>query len=125
MASAAGAAVHGVSDDAHASNDVLVATAVERTPVAGHGTAATVAGLLGQPDVLAEQQLELGLSKVQEAAASGAALGGVGNDWTHVRDCHSHNMRRAGGTTVITNTAPSGPLAYASVTAAAIELEQS
>ncbi|KAJ8621918.1 hypothetical protein MRB53_030447 [Persea americana] len=40
------------------------AAAVEHAPAAGHGTAATVAGLLGQLDVLADQQLELGLSEM-------------------------------------------------------------
>ena len=113
------AAVPGVSDDAHVGNDILVAAAMEHVPAAGHGIAAAMAGLLGQPDILAKQQLELGLSKVQEAAASGVALGKVGSGWTHVRDLHNHNMRRAGGIAVAADTAPSGPLVHASGTAAA------
>ena len=122
VASAAGAAVHEVSDDAHAGNAILMDAAVEHALAAGHGTTAAVAGLMGQPDVLAEQQLELGLSEVQEVATSGAALNEVGSAWTHVRDRHNHNMRRAGGTTVAADTAPSGSLAYASGTATAAAL---
>ena len=82
--------------------------------------AAEAAELLGQSVELAEHQLKL--SEVQEAAALGATLGGGDSAWTNVRDLHNHNMRRAGGTAVATDTAPSGLLVYASGTATATAL---
>ena len=94
-ASAAGAVVPRVSDITHADNVVLEAAAAKHVPVAGHGIVAEVAVVLEQPDVLAEQQLELGLSKVREAEASRAALGGVGSSETNVMDRHNHNIGRA------------------------------
>ena len=112
-ASVVGAAVPGVSGDAHASNAVLGAAA------AGHSIAAKVAEVLEQPDVLDEQQLELGLSEVREAEASGAALDGVGSSWTNVLDRHNHNMGRAGDTAIGANTVPSTLLVSVSGTAAA------
>ena len=78
-----------------------------------------VAGLLGQPDVLAEQQLELGFSEVWEAEASGAALGGVGSSWTDVLNRNNHNMGHAGDTAVGTGTVPSVLPVFVSGTAAA------
>ena len=111
MSSAVGAAIPGVYDDAHADNVVLRATTVEHMP-AMECEAAEAAKLLGQADELVEWQLEL--SEVKEAATSGAALGKVGSAWTNVRDRHNHNMRRAGGTAVAADPAPSGPLVYAS-----------
>ncbi|KAJ8644340.1 hypothetical protein MRB53_006088 [Persea americana] len=96
----------------------------------GHSTAIAMAGLLGQLDVLAEQQLELGLSEVREAETSGAALDGVGNAWKYVRDRHNRNTRRAGSAAIAVDVAPSGPPAYAfriaaAALGAAVEVERS
>ena len=88
-------------------------------PAARHGIATEVDEVLEQPDVLAEQQLELGLSKVREAEASGVALSGVGSSWKNVLDHHNPNMGRAGDTAVGAGTVPSVPPVSVSRTAAA------
>lgn len=74
--SVADTAVHEVSSDFLDGTDVIGAAGV-LVPTAGHDTAT---GLLEQPDALAKPlELELGLSEVLEARASGAADRGVGS----------------------------------------------
>lgn len=65
VSASAGAAVHGVSGDAHADYDVL-SVAVEHVPAVGHEVVAEVAEVLEQPGELAERRLELWCWKLKQ-----------------------------------------------------------
>ena len=86
MASAVGAAVHGVSDDAHVGNGVLVVATVEHVPAGGTVLLLQWLGCWGNLTYLLSSNWNWGFRRCGKLKHWGAALGGVGNAWKYVRD---------------------------------------